>query len=50
MGGNAFPILFENKNVTNLHSLWDSGCGKYIYNYTLPMDEDSWKGIGEVSE
>lgn len=33
-GGNLFNVSY-NENITELHALWDSGLGKYDFNFTL---------------
>ena len=47
-GGNDFKIKFQ-EDITNLHSLYDSGLGMYKMNFTMPMDDESWEYCSSIA-
>lgn len=47
-GGNLFKVVV-NGTVTELHKLWDSGCGLYMTNYTYPLTNSSIQEIMDKS-
>lgn len=49
-GGNSFKITFsEDKQVKNLHALWDACVGQYGSIFA-PISESEWEYLGTVSD
>ena len=42
MGGNLIPVTYmPDKNIANLHYLWDTAVGSYTQKFTFPLDTKS---------
>mmetsp|Transcript_26602 Transcript_26602/g.19941 ORF Transcript_26602/g.19941 Transcript_26602/m.19941 type:complete len:108 (+) Transcript_26602:497-820(+) len=47
--GVKFPVNYTNE-IQTLHYVWDSACGLYQMNFSLPMDEETWADNGRYAK